>query len=673
VKIICEKSISSIIVILTLFISTSSFADLGPISFTEEESGYIKTKNTVKVCVDPDWMPFEKVNKDGDYIGIASEYIKLFSSKMDIDFVLTRTNTYPQSKEYLKSGRCDIIASDVATDLVKKSFLTTNPYLIMPRAFAIHADTKGFQDFSQLALNGKIAVVTTTPAESILKNIYPSIEIISFESPSEALKSVATKQVLAFVGAMPSISYDIQKNGLSDVYIGGALKSEVKLSVLVNKNQPQLVPILNKVIEAISEQKKLEILSKWVKVTYSKKADYMLLLKGMSIAVLIILILIFHYQKQRKLKKQIRIEKDRFQMLFEKSGNGLALLKNNQFIDCNEVAVKMMGYDSKDDLMKCPAFLSPKYQPDGQSSIEKAKKMIDACLHDGGNVFEWVHQKQDGSDFWVEVVLTKLEYEGEPIIYVSLHDISSQKQLFADNEKSKDDAIKANLAKSEFLTSMSHELRTPLNAILGFGQLLESDSDAPLSEDQKESVNYIISSGNHLLTLINDVLELSAIEAGQLKLSIENIPLSNVIADSLSLLHPIATKANIKLQLESDSALTVTADNMKLKQVLINLISNAIKYNKPNGSVTVQYAPTDHNTVKITVTDTGIGISEDKMEQVFGAFNRLGQETSNIEGTGIGLVVTKDLIEMMSGTIGFDSIAGQGSTFWVEMPLRKES
>jgi len=234
--------------------------------------------------------------------------------------------------------------------------------------------------------------------------------------------------------------------------------------------------------------------------------------------------------------------------------------------------------------------------------------------------------------------------------------------------KALDEAKSANQAKSEFLSSMSHELRTPLNAILGFGQLLEMDEDNSLSEDQKESVDYIISSGHHLLSLINDVLELSAIEAGDLEVSIENILLIDVIGDTLSLLHPIAAKANIRLQTASEPRLLVTADYMRLKQVLINLISNAIKYNKPSGSITVEWAETGHGTVKVTITDTGIGIPKDKQDKVFSAFNRLGQETSAIEGTGIGLVVTKDLIEMMRGSIGFDSTEGQGASFWVELP-----
>lgn len=229
-------------------------------------------------------------------------------------------------------------------------------------------------------------------------------------------------------------------------------------------------------------------------------------------------------------------------------------------------------------------------------------------------------------------------------------------------------ADKANKAKSEFLSSMSHELRTPLNAILGFAQLLENDADSPLSKDQQESLEYILSSGQHLLTLINEVLELSAIESGKIELLIEPIQLIDVMNDSLALLHPLAEKSNIQLNVLSDSDFTLKADYTKTKQIIINLISNAIKYNRKNGCVNIEWQITPNNRIRISISDTGIGISDKNKGAIFNAFQRLGQETSGIEGTGIGLVVTKNLVELMNGIIGFDSVKDIGTTFWFELP-----
>jgi CheY-like chemotaxis protein len=245
-------------------------------------------------------------------------------------------------------------------------------------------------------------------------------------------------------------------------------------------------------------------------------------------------------------------------------------------------------------------------------------------------------------------------------------------QKNAELESTKSAAEKANLAKSDFLSSMSHELRSPLNAILGFAQLMETASPLP-DPLQKESIEQILKAGWHLLTLINEILDLARIESGKLSLSPEPTALAEVLSECEAMIEPQAQKSGIAMTFPtSPLPYFVIADRTRLKQVLINLLSNAIKYNQPGGAVGVDCTASTPERIRVSVKDTGAGLSRDQLAQLFQPFNRLGQEGRGEEGTGIGLVVAKQLIELMGGVIGVESTVGSGSVFWFELNASAE-
>ncbi|MCW9030624.1 MAG: nitrate- and nitrite sensing domain-containing protein [Gammaproteobacteria bacterium] len=243
--------------------------------------------------------------------------------------------------------------------------------------------------------------------------------------------------------------------------------------------------------------------------------------------------------------------------------------------------------------------------------------------------------------------------------------LESQKQL----QLAKEEAEKANQAKSEFLSRMSHELRTPMNSILGFGQLLGLNK--ALGPDQKENVNEILKAGDHLLGLINDVLDLAKIESGHINVTYQDIDCHSLLADAMLSVSPLAEQRNITLKYEPnlDETALIHVDPQRLKEVMLNLLSNAIKYTREEGVVTVSSMNSSEDYYRIEVFDNGKGLSEEQMQRLFQPFERLGAENSTIEGTGIGLVICKRILAAMGGSIGVESVIGQGSTFWVEVRL----
>jgi PAS domain S-box-containing protein len=255
----------------------------------------------------------------------------------------------------------------------------------------------------------------------------------------------------------------------------------------------------------------------------------------------------------------------------------------------------------------------------------------------------------------------------------TIADVTEDVALAEERRGAQELAEAANAAKSEFLSSMSHELRTPLNSILGFAQLLQIDKKTPLSERQKEKLEHVLKGGEHLLRLIDDVLDLSRIEAGRVMISPEPVKVVEVMNEVKTTLDPMAERASIKVEVGStpDAALEIIADRTRFAQILINFGSNAIKYGRAGGSARLEATLRGADTVRVSVRDDGMGIPLDKQDRLFLPFQRAGQEAGPIQGTGIGLTITKRLAELMRGSVGFTSTPGAGSEFWVDLPIHR--
>ncbi|PHV05303.1 hybrid sensor histidine kinase/response regulator [Janthinobacterium sp. BJB412] len=337
--------------------------------------------------------------------------------------------------------------------------------------------------------------------------------------------------------------------------------------------------------------------------------------------------------------------------------------------DVNQQMEALTGC-SRDELIGAPF-------KDYFTEPQRAEAAITRVLREGKVTnYELTAQARDGKQTVVSYNATTFHDRNRNLqgVFAAARDVTERKQFEhalqetnVELEGARATAEKANLAKSEFLSSMSHELRTPLNAVLGFAQLMASETPAP-SLPQQRSLDQILKGGWYLLRLINEILDLAMIESGKITMSQESMALSEVMADCKSMIEPQAHKRGIQMVFPHFARpLYVHADRTRVKQVMINLLSNAIKYNRNAGTVTVDCAAVANGRVRVNVRDTGAGLSEEQLGQLFQPFNRLGQEDSAEEGTGIGLVVTKQLVELMGGAIGVDSAVGVGTTFWIEL------
>jgi PAS domain S-box-containing protein len=379
--------------------------------------------------------------------------------------------------------------------------------------------------------------------------------------------------------------------------------------------------------------------------------------------------------EQQQLDQRLRDQQFYTRSLIESNIDALMTTDPRGIItDVNQQMEALTGC-TRDELIGAPFknyFTDPERAEAGIKQVLSGSKVTD---------WELTARARDGKETVVSYNATTFHDRDRKLqgVFAAARDVTERKRfehtLQVNNvelERARAAAEKANLAKSDFLSSMSHELRSPLNAILGFAQLISSDSPPP-TESQSGSIDQILHAGWYLLDLINEILDLAQIESGKMALSSEATSLAEVLLECQAMIEPQGQKRGIKMTFpEFPAPCFVDADRTRLKQVLINLLSNAIKYNQPNGTVVVDCAVRSQERIRISVRDTGAGLGPDKLGQLFQPFNRLGQERSAVEGTGIGLVMSKRLVELMGGVLGVESTVGAGSVFWFELNATSE-
>jgi len=362
-----------------------------------------------------------------------------------------------------------------------------------------------------------------------------------------------------------------------------------------------------------------------------------------------------------------------FRNIFETSNEALLVLEGDIVIRCNKKLIDYFRYQSEEEILGLtPWDLSPEYQEDGKRSKEKAVEMLTNSTTKGKEIFEWLHKTKDGENLYTEVALSRFDYQDKTFVLASIRDISERKDMMRQLIKVKEKAEKSTKLKTNFLANMAHDIRNPLNAILGFSRMLAEDTNIS-TEDRRRFGSLIESNGSNLLYLINDIIDVSKIEANQMQINNRKMELNSVLEELyLSFQKQVKDIDSLTLKLNiaiDDPDFTIFSDADRIRQILSNLLSNAIKYTK-KGLIEFGYTISDdQKMIQFFVKDTGIGIEAEHLEGIFERFTREEKgEVKKIQGTGLGLDISRRLVELLGGEIWANSELNKGSDFFFTIP-----
>lgn len=376
-------------------------------------------------------------------------------------------------------------------------------------------------------------------------------------------------------------------------------------------------------------------------------------------------------ERLRSTQEQLSEVTGRFEHIVQLSPDGVILISENEVVYANAAMDGLFGDAKASDLIGCTlSSLIPEDASDGLA--DTVERVIEAKTP--RETIQIQIEAPDENKRYLDIAAGYCEFSGKPAAQMVVRDVTEEKLIAEELRVAKVNADLANKAKSDFLSSMSHELRTPMNAILGFSQLLLLDSKSPISDQQRKNVGQILQSGEHLLSLIDDLLDLAKIESGKFHIAMDHQDIIPLIDEAVAMMTPSSSARGIAISIDAgaiegaaNDPAHAWVDPTRFRQIMVNLISNAVKYNKDDGQINIALTTDTPETIRISVQDTGIGIPDELAVDLFEPFNRLGAEASSIEGTGIGLPITKKLIELMGGSVGYESTSGVGSTFWVEV------
>ncbi len=632
------------------------------IPLSKSEQSWLQKHKNIRYVGKPDSLPFEAFNPQKQHIGITAEHLNIIEQKLGIKLQKIPTRTWQESIEKIKAGEADILSESTSSEL--KSFLNfTQPYISSPIVIVMKNNNNYIENIHQIS-DKKIALIKDYAYADKISAQYPNIHFEYVATTQEGLTAVSIGKVDVLLATLAQSSYHISELGLNNVLIVGKTEFTARQAFSIRSELAPLIPLFNRAIASISQNEKQAIFNHWGKSRFAVKTNYQLLFQ--IAAVLAFIIIVFIYWN-RKLAKEVnlraQIERQTQSIIDAMPIQIIITSHNGDILSANPKALSDYSIKKEDitDLNIQQFYFD----------ITDRKAIFDELATQGKVEQKLVKFKRlDNELRSMMVSVMPVKYNKQQAYLSIAVDLTERLSMEKELHQAKESAEQANKAKSLFLANMSHEIRTPMNAIIGFTELLNDQiNDTKL----KKYTRIIQSAGNNLLTLINDILDLSKIESGRYKITKTAVNPHDLFAEIGNIFLMKIQENNIEFHINIDPKIpnSLLLDATRIRQVIFNLIGNAVKFTQ-NGTISVTIRAENNDDIlstvdlKIAIQDTGIGIAPDQLDTIFKEFEQAqGQDNALYGGTGLGLPISKRLIEMMGGELNVQSTAGQGSTFTI--------
>jgi len=670
------------------------------LTLSDSEKRWLSEHKTIRLGIDPKFAPIEFMDDQGNYSGIASDYVKLLSERLGISLQIVPDLNWSQALELAKKGEIDFFAAITPTRDRKRYLDFTKPYFKYPVVIYTRNDFPVISGLESLSRK-KVTVVKNYFTHEVAKQYSPKLDLIAVDTIRDGLWAVSGGNADAFIGDTATATYEIRKHNLSNLKIAAPTGFESQgHSFAVRKDWPELVSIINKVMDTISPEKHLDISNKWLQIDVRKISRYWFWMAVSAAGFVLLFIMtstilriqvrrrtaelrvkneqLENENTERRLAEKALIDSEqRLAQFFHATFEMVFFHEDGRILDVNPATTKVLGYTPEEVIGK--NMLEFVTDDSRQNVISRMN---------GGIVesYEAEIMTKAGTVMPVEIHPSNFELNGRNIRVVGLRDITERKrsaQALRHSYTALESRVEQRTAelslantklqeldrlKSLFIASVSHELRTPLNSIIGFSSMMIQATYGELGEKYTDYITRINLSGQHLLSLITDIIDISKIESGFVDIELSDFDLDEIVNEAVSNLRQQAKKKGLTLDVAVPQGMALHTDRRRLLQCMLNFLSNAIKYSE-RGQISV-FAEDKGKEVVLSVQDTGIGVSAEDMPQLFEAFERIDTHMRvKAGGTGLGLYLTNKIAtELLQGEVGADSRPGEGSTFWIKIP-----